>query len=378
MKQIKLFHPYVNDKARKNVQRVLSGRVIAQGPLVDKFEKNFAKTFGFEPWQIVSLNSGTSALELAYDLCEIGPKDEVITPVLTCTATNIPLVRRNAKIVFGDVNGVHHLNLDALDAYRKISKRTKAVVFVHFGGNSDGLNHVEDLCDVNGLDLICDAAQALGSTLSKKARFSCVSLQAIKSLTSGDGGVLICRDKADAVKARKLRWFGYDRELKQKLGDTDLDLAGYKYHMNDISAAIVLGNLSDWKRIKSHRESINAVYAKYGKNKGYIKGIWNPCVVGISYFQTYTNCKLKGIEIGQYHYRNDKYSLFSNAKAKCPNMDAINDQYFMLPCHMNMTVKDAEKVAKIVFKDIKYPRPDFPCDLALESARAYVSKNKKI
>jgi dTDP-4-amino-4,6-dideoxygalactose transaminase len=99
--------------------------------------------------------------------------------------------------------------------------------------------------------------------------------------------------------------------------------------------------------------------------------------VGISYFQTYTNCKLKGIEIGQYHYRNDKYSLFSNAKAKCPNMDAINDQYFMLPCHMNMTVKDAEKVAKIVFKDATeagYSHSDF----ALDTARSYVGKNKKI
>jgi len=353
MKKIKLFHPYVNDQARKNVQKVLSSRTIAQGPVVDKFEEVFAKTFGFKTWQVVSLNSGTSALELAYDLCEIGPKDEVITPVLTCTATNIPLVRRKAKIVFADVEGHRNLNIDAIDVYKRLTKKTKAVVFVHFGGSSEGLKQIEDVAEVNDIDLICDAAQALGSTLSKKARFSCVSLQAIKSLTSGDGGVLICRDKQDAIKARKLRWFGYDRALKQKLGDIDLDLAGYKYHMNDINAAIALGNLKDWKRIKSHREAINAVYAKFGTDLGYVEGIWNSCVVNTDLLPFSKMKKIfddLNIEIGQYHYRNDKYSLFSEAKSKnLRNMDRINDHYFMLPCHMNMTVKDAEKIAKLIW-----------------------------
>jgi len=321
--------------------------------MVDMFEENFANEFGFEPWQIVSLNSGTAALELAYDLCNIkggpGYQPEVITPILTCTATNIPLIHRNAHIVFADVEMNNHLNIDPDDVEYKISEDTQAIVFVHFGGSSAGLKEIEDLADRNDIDLICDAAQALGSKLSTKARFNCISLQAIKSLTAGDGGVLICRDRKDAEKARKLRWFGYDRPLKQKLGDIDLDIAGFKLHMNDISAAIALGNLYDWKLIKYQREAINAVYAKYGAGKGYIEGIWCPQVVGIPYKPMKELLAKKGIEIGQYHYRNDKYTIFNRAENSCPNMTTIEDRYFMLPCHMGMTVEDAERIAKLIW-----------------------------
>lgn len=348
-KQIRLFEPYINDQARANVQRVLSGRQIAQGPECDLFEEEFAKIFGFESWQIVSLNSGTSALELAYELCHISEFDEVITPILTCTATNIPLVRRKAQIVFGDVEGKSNLNIYRDDVEYKISDKTKAIVFVHFGGNSGNLEEIEDLCEERDINLICDAAQALGSKLSKKARFSCVSLQAIKSLTAGDGGILICREKEDAEKARKLRWFGYDRELKQKQGDIDLSLAGYKYHMNDISATIARGNLSEWFKIICHRKAINAVYAKFGGNKGYVEGIWNPQVIGMNYEIAKQVLAQKGVEIGQHHYPNNKYEIFRSAEDSCPNMDSLVGKYFLLPCHMGMTVEDTEYIAKILW-----------------------------
>lgn len=347
---IKLFSPYVSEKAKENVQRVLSGTQIAQGPEVDLFEEEFANTFGFEPWQIVSLNSGTAALELAYELAGIEKGSEVITPVLTCTATNIPLVRRGADIVFADVSlGVDTLNLSLKDVEDKISKRTKALIFVHFGGNSSGLERIESLAREYHVDLICDAAQALGSKLSHSARFSCISLQAIKSLTAGDGGVLVCRDKEDALKARKLRWFGYDRGLKQRLGDCDLELAGFKLHMNDISAAIARGNLAEWDNIAHHRRNINAAYAEYALTNEFVYGIWNPQVINRD-FQTAKNIGIEhGFEVGQYHYRNDKYSIFKFADNSVPNMDYLEDKYFMLPCHMNMTVDDAVRIAQTLW-----------------------------
>lgn len=354
---IKLFQPYVSETAKVNVQRVLSGTQLAQGPEVDLFEREFAAKFGFEPWQIVSVNSGTSALELAYELCELEPSDHVITPVLTCTATNIPLIRMGVKMSFADIAGSHNLNIDIDDVDNKLQEETKALVFVHFGGSSEGLQDFEELADRSGLDLICDAAQALGSTLSKRARFSCVSLQAIKTLTAGDGGVLICRDKDDARKARKLRWFGYDRELKQKLGDMDLKLAGYKYHMNDISAAIARGNLMEIDAIVGHRKIINQIYHDYWFDyvevKKYsshlVEGIWNPVVTGLDYGLAKEAAATDGFEIGQHHYRNDKYTIFRSVYSNCPNMDDLGDKYFMLPCHMGMTHDDAEKIAKTLW-----------------------------
>ena len=352
---IKLFQPYVSEMAKQNVQRVLSGTQLAEGPEVKLFEEEFAHTFGFKPWQVVALNSGTSALELAYELSDIQDGSHVVSPVLTCTATNIPLVRRGAKITFADVDGGQSLNIDVEDTERKIDKHTKAVVFVHFGGSSHNLKEIEDVCEDAGIDLICDAAQALGSDLSQKARFSCISLQAIKSLTAGDGGILICRDVEDARKARKLRWFGYDREMKQFKGDIDLKLAGYKYHMNDISAAIARGNLAEWDFIHGQRTIINNIYAEAHVERGgpakYMAGIWNPVVTNIEYdANTYNQADAAGFEIGQHHYRNDKYSIFKSALSNCPNMDDLEGKYFMLPCHMGMSFEDAQLIADTIWQ----------------------------
>lgn len=351
---IKLFQPYVSQQARDNVQRVLSGTQLAEGPEVKLFEQEFAEKFGFEPWQIVSLNSGTSALELAYELLELTRYDHVISPVLTCTATNIPLVRRGVNISFGDIEGKKSLNMCPEDASFKILPETKAIVFVHFGGSSRNLQAFEELTEEHGLDLVCDAAQALGAELSRKARFSCISLQAIKSLTAGDGGVLVCRDKDDAIKARKLRWFGYDRELKQRLGDCDLELAGYKMHMNDINAAIARGNLAVWDEIVEHRKAINRVYLyqfeKTQRSSHILPGIWNPQVTGLPYNEAWKQKAVNnGFEIGQHHYRNDKYSLFRSVFSNCPNMDDLGDNYFMLPCHMGMTLDDAHIIAHTIW-----------------------------
>lgn len=346
---IKLFQPYISEYARENVQRVLSGSQIAQGPEVELFEVEFARKFGFQPWQIVSLNSGTAALELAYELTDLRDYDHVVTPVLTCTATNIPLVRRGVGISFGDIAGAKSLNMDIDDVQDKLLPNTKAIVYVHFGGSSYGLEAFEELAEAEGIDLICDAAQALGSKLSHRARFSCISLQAIKSLTAGDGGVLVCRDEEDVEKARKLRWFGYDRPLKQRLGDCDLELAGYKMHMNDINAAIARGNLKVWDDILAHRVAITQVYSQAWIDRGYPdnlhNGIWNPSVIGRDYRAFKPVAEAAGFEVGQYHYRNDKYSIFRGAFNNCPNMDTFQDAYFMLPCHMGMTIEDAEMIA---------------------------------
>lgn len=357
--KIKLFQPYIGDAAKVNVQRVLNGTQIAQGPEVDLFEREFAAQFGFEPWQVVSLNSGTSALELAYDLAKVDQFSTVLTPLLTCTATNIPLVRRKANMSFIDVEGKNHLNMDPEMLEYQLEDRTnwpkKVVVFVHFGGSSAGLEEVEVLSGNHNADLICDAAQALGSRLSKVARFNAISLQAIKSLTAGDGGVLVCRDREDAQNARKLRWFGYDREIKQLRGDTDLSLAGYKMHMNDISAAIARGNLMEWKKIVEHRQGINHVYESHWSENAVkgsgrlVPGIWNPSVIGFDYHEAKMLSEDAGFEIGQHHYRNDKYSIFRSAYSNCPNMDEIGNNYFMLPCHMGMTLDDAHLIASTLW-----------------------------
>lgn len=336
---VRLFKPYINDKARENVQRVLLSDQIAEGEEVKLFEHEFATKFSLT--HVVAVNSGTSALELAYELAGIGPGDEVITPVLTCTATNIPLVRRGARIVFADTD--YDLNINIEDVKRKITNRTKAIVFVHFGGNNRGLSDILEIGRVHGILVIEDAAQAVGSEFWGRADFTCVSLQAIKTITSGDGGFLICKRDTDANRAKRLRWFGYDREEKQRLGDTDLKEAGYKYHMNNVSAAIGRGNLEDIDMLIAHRKALGEIYTSYGL----FAHAWLAGGFTDNYEALKATYAESGIEIGQHHYRNDQYTLFKEFKNDCPVMDELEGKYFFVPNHHAVTEENAHRIGQI-------------------------------
>lgn len=339
MKQ-KLFKPYVNWRAKWYALKTLSTTQLAEGPVVKQFENEFSNKFGLR--NVVALNSGTSALEMAYELAGIKAGDEVITPVFTCTATNIPLVRLGAKLVFADID--YDLNVNIEDVQNKITNKTKAIVFVHFGGNARGLDNLVAICRERNITLIEDAAQAVGGTFGK-GDFTCISLQAIKTLTSGDGGFLICKHDKDYEKAKKLKWFGYDRELKQSGVDVDLDLAGYKMHMNDISASIGLGNLRVIDKILKHREEIAQIY----RDNGLFAYHW----LAGGFTNDYTGLKERmaknGVEIGKHHYRNDRYTLFKKYKNDCPIMDELESKYFFVPFHYGVSKRDAHKINGLLF-----------------------------
>jgi dTDP-4-amino-4,6-dideoxygalactose transaminase len=203
-------------------------------------------------------------------------------------------------------------------------------VFIHFGGNNRGLKELLAICRERKIILIEDAAQAVGSEYWGVGDFTCISLQAIKTITSGDGGFLLCAEKEMYEKAKRLRWFGYDRGQKQKMGDTDLTEAGYKYHMNNISAAIGIGNLRALPKIMEHRKKIAEIYKSYG--------LFAHTWLAGYFMDEYPRFKLAmnaahAIEIGQHHYRNDKYTIFKQFKNHCPIMDELENKYFFVPFH---------------------------------------------
>lgn len=333
---VKLFKPYVSWRAIFNVVKVLLSDQLAEGPQVKLFENEFATKFGLR--NVLAVNSGTSALSLAYELAGITDGDEVITPVLTCTATNLPLVHRKASIVFADVD--YDLNINIEDVKIKITPKTKAIVFVHFGGNNRGLSELLELCKTRGITLIEDAAQAVGSSFWGKADFTCVSLQAIKTLTSGDGGFLICKDDETHKKAKRLRWFGYDREEKQKKGDTDLVEAGYKYHMNDITAAIGRGNLRAFDKLMKKRKKLRDFYQT---EPGKLARFGDFGIMNITCHNWL--CIQWGKKGEQHHYRNDKYTIFKDAVGgPFPILEKIEKYgWRLLPFHHGVSIKEARK-----------------------------------
>ena len=344
---IKLFTPFVSEEAKRNVQEVLSGTQLAEGPMVVNFENAFAEKYKFK--NVVAVNSGTSALELAYELAGIEEGDEVITPVLTCTATNLPILHKKAIPVFTDITS--ELIIDPVDVEKRITPKTKAIVYVHFGGFAGGLKVIQDIAKKHNLIVIEDAAQSVGNNnIWGTSDFTCISLQAIKTLTSGDGGFLIVKDDNLFKKAKRLRWFGYDREEKQKLGDTDLFEAGYKYQMNDISAAIGLGNLEKIDSLLSKRDLIREYY-KYSELPLLLYH-WLIILVHPKVDEITKALEKARIFISPHHYRNDKYTIFGGKRKDLPMMDKLEKQYTLLPFHHLITKEEIKYITSIIKKII--------------------------
>ncbi len=336
MKRIKLFKPYVNWRAVWNVVMVLRSGQLAEGPQVKKFEEEFGARFGLR--DVIALNSGTAALELAYELADIQPGDEVISPILTAPATNLPLIHRRAKIVFADVE--EDLNVSVGDIERKITPQTKAIVFVHYNGNNRGLDELIKLCAEKKLLLIEDAAQAVGTDNWGKGDFVCISFQAIKTLTTGDGGALVCKDSSLGEKARRLRWFGFDRKRGQTAEITE---AGYKYHMNDITAAIGRGNLAVIEKIIAHRKRLVEAY----RAEGVSAYLWRAFVLSDAREGLQQKLKEQGIDAAVYDNRNDIHPVFGG-RISLPAMDKLEKKYLLLPLHMGVSVEDVRRIGSII------------------------------
>lgn len=356
---IVLFYPNVPDAAIDKVSSVLKTRWIGQGPRVVEFEQMFARRFARSN-TAVSVGSGTDALHLAYILAGLQAGDEVVVPVFTCTATNIPFLYMGCKIRFVDVDPLT-LNINIEHLKQVVSNRTKVIVCVHYGGLPCDMDEINAIADQYNITVIEDAAHALGAeykgqTIGEISPFTMFSFQAIKHITTGDGGMLTIRDPRLAKKAARIRWFGIDRDHKQKgIWDNDITETGYKYQMTDIAASMGIAGLETFDEILEKRISLFKAYEEQ------LQGIPGIRMVGTGYTDrkhaawlcTAIVEKREGlmrllreyhVESAQVHYRNDRYSIFGERRHDLPYMDAIEDKYIVLPLHPKMNISDVEYI----------------------------------
>jgi perosamine synthetase len=361
---IPLFYPHIPDGAAAEVVDTLSGRWIGQGPKVDKFESEIKHKF-LGSCEALSVGSGTDALHLAYLLAGVTAGDEVIVPVFTCTATNLPLLYIGAKPVFVDIDP-ETFNLNVNDIEHRITDKTKAIVCVDYGGVPNDYEALKNICDKHGLKLISDGAHAMGTKYKNEYAcqipdFTIFSFQAIKTLTTGDGGLLVIKDPNLLSLGKKLRWFGIDREAKQGgIWENDIVDVGYKYQMNDISAAIGLAGLKEIDGIISHR---NALFKSYqdllnsdrvrliglSQTEEYFNSAWLvTIIVDKDRVGLMNRLRDNNIESAQVHYRNDRYSVFNGRKADLPNMDNLEDRYLVLPLHTRINEDHVKDICNII------------------------------
>jgi len=362
---IVLFHPYVPKGAIAGVTEVLQSRWIGQGPRVAKFETEFSKYFAGSGTSL-AVGSGTDALHLAYLLAGLQEGDEVITPVFTCTATSIPFLYMGVKIIFADVDPTT-LNISVPHVKKLINEKTKAIVCVHYGGLPCDLTELHAIANEYNIPVIEDAAHAVGATYQGKkigeiSPFTMFSFQAIKHITTGDGGMLIVQNQDLVAQAQRIRWFGIDRSNKQKgIWENDIWEVGYKYQMTDISAAMGLAALQEFDFVLAHRQKLYEAYKIGLKGANGIKLIgaeytdrthaaWLCTALVEKRMEFMKFLRDHKIESGQVHYRNDRYSILGGRRDDLPNMDAVEDNYIVLPLHMHMTVADVEYVCSTIKK----------------------------
>lgn len=360
---IVLFYPNVSDKAIDEVSKVLRSRWIGQGPRVAQFENDFETRFLKENTAL-AVGSGTDALHVAYLLSDIGPGDEVIVPVFTCTATNIPLLYMGAKIRFADVDP-ETMNISVDHVRQLVNEHTKAIVCVHYAGLPCDMDELMQIAREYNIPLIDDAAHALGATykgqnIGEMNDFSIFSFQAIKHITTGDGGMLTIKNHDLVEKAKRIRWFGIDRSAKQ-MGhwENDIREVGYKYQMNDIAAALGITALAEFDETLKYRKML---FSEYEKQLAGIDGIkligtgltdrehaaWLCTVLAERRVDLMKKLREYKIESGQVHYRNDRYTVFGGRRSDLPNMDSTEEKYLVLPLHLRMNPQDVETIGNVI------------------------------
>jgi dTDP-4-amino-4,6-dideoxygalactose transaminase len=367
---IPLFRVRMSEKAAENVAAVLASGYIGQGPIVEEFEIALANYFMVEA--PLTLNSATSGLTLALRLVtdQLGWQGEVLAPPITCTATNWPILALSHQIRWVDTNPSDG-NMDLDDLQRKIGPKTATIMLVHWGGYPNDLDRVREIQDEclreygHRPAVIEDASHAMGAEykglrIGSHGNFCVFSLQAIKHLTSGDGGVLLCPNKGQEEKARLLRWYGIDRRQTENLrcGNDILDW-GYKFHMNDINAAIGLANFPLVEdTVEAHRANASYFRGELASVPG-IKLLLEEVDRQSSYWLFTIRAERrddlqkrlagKGIEAGRVHERNDRYACTIPFRDDdLPGTDTLQKEMLCIPVGWWVSTEDREYIVDVI------------------------------
>lgn len=391
MQKIDLFKVFMSPTAAEEVAKVLNSGYVGQGPKVEEFETKLRKFFNHD--YITTLNSGTSGLHLALHLLkkptqssqmfhgvaianstwnglEIG--DEVLATPMTCTASNWPILANGLKIKWVDIDPTT-LNMDLDDLARKISAKTKVIILVHWGGYPIDLDRVKEIQTQSfqkfGFKpvVIEDGAHSFGSEykgnkIGNHGNLTMFSLQAIKHITSIDGGLLLYPHKELYRRGKLMRWYGIDRDGDRKdfRCEADVEEWGFKFHMNDVCAAVGIENLSHFDSIISKHRGNAKYYDESLKNihglellkreKGHDSAFWIYSMLVENRGGFYKWMDECGISVSQVHERNDKHTCVKKYNSILPSLDKTISKIVSIPVGWWVTEEQREYIVDCIKK----------------------------
>lgn len=344
------------DQILQSIKRVLDSRFIAEGPIAAELEQAL---YDFVGREVALVNSCTSAITIAATMIGIQPGDEVISTPMTCIATNSPFVLAGATIRWADIDPETG-NISANSVNKLITPKTKCVVCVWWSGMPPSdFDQLQNICAYHKIPLVIDAAHAIdsrfdGIPVAKCGDYVCFSFQAVKHLTTGDGGALACKD---IERARRLRWFGVDRKLPGRF-EQDIPEVGYKFHMNDIAAAIGLTMLRSLPAILATHRSTTRLYDEKISNPKITKlarsarsdsacWVYSMRVKEREAFSQFMT--ENGVQTGRLHVRNDTYSCFARFRAEqLPGVDVFDRELIHIPAGPHLFQIDKNEIIDLV------------------------------
>jgi len=354
---VKPFLPH-RDLLIPRLEQIIYSGYIAEGQAVAEFEQKLSELIG-NPY-CLTMNSGTAALHIALLLIGVKSGDEVISTALTAEPTNTTIVLTGANVVFADVDLA--TGLIAPESIENcITGKTKAIMVVHYGGMVCNMHRINAISKKYNIPVIEDAAHAFmssfnGQYIGNNSPYTCFSFQAIKHLTTVVGGLLCLKNEDDYTRAKKLRWFGLDKNVARL--KSDITEAGYKYHMNNVNATVGLVQLECIKENVLRYIQNGLFYDKQLKN---VHG-----VILLPYYEgtepSYWLYTMKverredfikklednGVAASPLHLRNDRHSVFKAPQGMTPNLDQFYEEFVHIPCGWWVTEYERQQIVDLI------------------------------
>ncbi len=361
-KTIRTWSTYIPDVAITEVGKTLRSKWINTGKKEKELREKARRKWSFS--YCVAVNNGTAALRASLAMLGVGWGDEVISTPFTFIATNTAILEQGAKPVFADIK-YDDLNIDPKSIEEKITKKTKAIMIVHYGGNPCDIDEIRKIGKKHHLLIIEDAAHALGSMYKGKyigatGDIVCFSFQVVKIINSGDGGLIATSNDSYYQKLKRIIWYGIDREEKKTSLLDPLpesfrgDVLGFKYNMNDIIATLACVGVDHYDEAARKRRLIGAQYRKelegcknitlmkYYEDRTPNYQLFPIHVKNRIGFATYL--RKHNIMVNINNRRNDIYPMFGGLRKDLINTKRADADVILLPMHADLTEKQVSYI----------------------------------
>jgi len=381
---IPLFKVFMSEDVQGPLGAVLRSGFLTQGPQVEKYEQALKEYLGCE--HLLSLNSATAGLTLALRLLKKpdvsfgwpgfdSDKDVVLTPALTCFATTCAVLANNVKLRWLDVD-LNTANICLEDLRSKLNEKTKVIYLVHWGGCPVDLAALDEICEAHKTKygfkpmVVEDCAHAFGAEfggkkLSNHGNICVYSTQAIKHLTTGDGGIITLPTDSLYERCKLLRWFGINRDKRNYKGkdfrlEHNIAEYGYKFHMNDVNATIGLHNLphipdmlermrTNAKYFDDHLKDVPGTQLmRVPEEAKSACWLYTIRVLDGKKQEFMEKMKEAGVMTSQVHNRNDINSCVAEFQEPLPNLDILEKELVCLPVGWWLTDSDVESIVASV------------------------------